>query len=302
MGVVARMGELVREGSASHRHPSSSDLSDRLDISGASQTEWFKAMGLFDLFKGTGKKDNADRPKANAAARWAERAGDKRAQNYDRQEAISALAEMGTADAVTALLKRFTFHIDPSITDQEEKDGAFAGILRAGKDAVEPTRAWAAKAESLGWAMRVIKEVLSEDEYIDELLLWLGRWDQEYSKFIDPKLQLLVQLGDHKSSKIAPAVEPFLQDVNETARFHAVATTLLQEDASCIPALLRILPDEESLRVKHKLADGVAMRGWVIPEEARADTRKHLPPGFSIDGEGVLKKRENSASPFGIDF
>ncbi len=259
-------------------------------------------MGLFDLFKGNGKKDNADRPKANAAARWAERAGDKRAQNYDRQEAISALAELGTPDAVTALLKRFTFTMDPSITDQEEKDGAFAGILRAGKVAVEPTRAWAAKAESLGWAMRVVKEVLSEEEYIDELLLWLARWDTEYSKFIDPKLQLLVTLEDHKSPKIAAAVEPFLEDVNETARFHAAATTLAQEDAACLEALLRVLADEESFRVKNKIADGVAARRWAIPDELRAETRKHLPPGFSIDGDGVLKKREGQTSPFGIDF
>jgi hypothetical protein len=262
-------------------------------------------MGLFDLFKGTGKKQSADkpdRPKANAAARWAERAGDKRAQNYDRQEAIAALAEMGTPEAVTALLKRFTFTIDPSITDQEEKDGAFSGILRAGKDAVEPTRAFATKAESLGWAMRVVKDVLSEDEYIEELLLWLARWDTEYSKFIDPKIQLLVTLEDHKNSKIAPAVEPFLHDVNESARFHAVATTLAQNDASTLVTLLRILPDEESFRVKTKIADGIAARAWAIPEDVRAETRKHLPPGFSIDGDGVLRKREGQTSSFGIDF
>ncbi len=67
-------------------------------------------------------------------------------QNYDRQEAIEALAAMGTSDAAEVLLKRFTFHIDPSITDQEEKDSAFRGILRAGDQAVEPVRAFAAKA------------------------------------------------------------------------------------------------------------------------------------------------------------
>ena len=104
-------------------------------------------MGLFDLFKGgDGKKKKNG--KTNPAGKWAERI-EKRAQNYDRQEAIQALGEMATADAVEALLKRFTFHMDPSITDQEEKDNAFRGILRAGKDAIEPVRAFAARAESL---------------------------------------------------------------------------------------------------------------------------------------------------------
>ena len=108
-------------------------------------------MGLFDLFKGAPKGDKQDRPKGNPAAKWADRV-EKRAQNYDRQEAIQALAEMGTPEAVEVLLKRFTFHMDPSITDQEEKDAAFRGILRAGKDAIPPVRAFAASFYT-GWGL-----------------------------------------------------------------------------------------------------------------------------------------------------
>src|SRR5580704_14724181 len=103
-------------------------------------------MGLFDLFKSGDKNPRAK----GGAAKWAERI-EKRAQNYDRQEAITALSELGTPEAVEALLKRFTFHMDPSITDQEEKDAAFRGILRAGRGAIEPVRAFAARAESLAW-------------------------------------------------------------------------------------------------------------------------------------------------------
>src|SRR5438094_687055 len=147
-------------------------------------------MGLFDLFKG-GKTKGDEKPKANPAAKWANVAADKRAQNYDRQEALQQLASMGTPDAAAALLKRFTFVMDPSITDQEEKEVAFSGIVKAGRDAIEPVRAFAAKAESLSWPMRVLRELLNEEELVDELLVWLARWDVEYSKFIDPKIQLL---------------------------------------------------------------------------------------------------------------
>src|SRR6204780_1301186 len=122
-------------------------------------------MGFFDRFKSAGNgKPGA---KVNPAAKWADRV-EKRAQNYDRQEAIQALADMGSADAVEVLLKRFTFHMDPSITDQEEKDAAFRGILRAGALAIEPVRAFAAKAESLAWPMRIMKELVGEEEYVDE--------------------------------------------------------------------------------------------------------------------------------------
>ena len=89
------------------------------------------------------------------------------------------------------LLKRFTFHMDPSITDQEEKDAAFRGILRAGRGAIEPVRAFAARAESLAWPMKIIKALVDEGEYVEELLRWLSKWDTEYAKFVDPKVQIL---------------------------------------------------------------------------------------------------------------
>lgn len=248
-------------------------------------------MGLFDLFKG-GKKNDKGEKKSSPAAKYAERAGDKRAQNHDRGEAIQALADMGTADAAAALLKRFTFVIDPSITDQEEKDLAFEGILRAGKDALEPVRSFAAKAESLSWPMRILKEILPEEEYVDELLLWLSRWDTEYAKFIDPKLQLLKELEDHRHPRIVQAATPFLDDVNETARFHAVATLLAQDDPEVLPGLLRLLGEEESVRVRNRICDGIAIRGWSIPDDARDATRKSLPNGYAVDSTGRLAKRD----------
>jgi HEAT repeat protein len=243
-------------------------------------------MGLFDLFKGGEKKNT----KSSPAAKWADRI-EKRAQNYDRQEAIQALAEMATPDAVEALLKRFTFHIDPSITDQEEKESAFRGILRAGKDGVEPVRAFAARAESLAWPMKVLKEIVDDEEYVGELLRWLSRWDTEYSKFVDPKVQLLAALEEQKHPGIRDAVERFLEDVNEPARFHAVGALLAQDDEGAAPALAHLLGDEESVRVRNRIADGFASRGWSVPQDERDPVGTALPPAFAMDAAGRISKR-----------
>jgi HEAT repeat protein len=244
-------------------------------------------MGLFDLFKAGDKKGAS---KANPAAKWADRL-EKRAQNYDRQEAINALSEMGTSEAVEVLLKRFTFHMDPSITDQEEKDAAFRGILKAGRAAVAPVRAFAAKAESLAWPMKIMDELLDEPEYVEELLKWLERWDTEYAKFVDPKVQILTTLEEHKHPRIREEVERFLEDVNEPARFHAVSTLLAQEDAAAAPALARLLGDEESLRVRTRIAEGLATRGWAVPDDEREAAGKGLPPAYAIDASGKVTKR-----------
>ena len=235
-------------------------------------------MGLFDFFKSGDRKQGKPSP----AAKWAERI-DKRAQNYDRQEAITALAEMGTPDAVEALLRRFTFHIDPSITDQEEKDSAFRGILRAGPAALEPVRAFAGRAESLAWPMKIAHELLPGPEYVEEILRWLSRWDTEYSKFVDPKVQLITALEEHRHPGIRAEVERFLEDVNEPARFHAVSTLVAQEDEAAAPALCRVLADEESVRVRTRAAEGLAAHGWVVPADLREAVAAALPATMTLD-------------------
>lgn len=246
-------------------------------------------MGLFDRFK-TGAPDKKQGPKASPAAKWADRM-EKRAQNYDRQEAITALSEMGTPEAVELLLRRFTFHADPSITDQEEKEAAFQGILRAGRAGIEPVRAFAAKAESLAWPMKIVREILDESEYVEELLRWLSRWDTEYSKFVDPKVQILRALEEYRSEHIRENVERFLEDVNEPSRFHAVNALLAQGDAAALPALLRLLVEEESVRVRMKIVEGLATHGWEIPSEQREAVSRVLPAPYAIDARGKATKR-----------
>lgn len=250
-------------------------------------------MGLFDLFKGKNNKSSVPpKPrKSGSAAKWGDVVANKRAQPYDRAEAINELSKLKSADGVAGLMRRYEFTFDPSITDQEEKDAAFEGIMAAGREAIEPVRAFAAKADSLAWPMRIMKELLTEEELIEELLVWLERWDTEYAKFIDPKLQILTELAEYQHPDIREAVEPFLQDVNEPARFHAVAATLAQKDAEAVKPLIDALLEEESVRVKAKIADGFIANEWTVPDDQRDAVRKALPAPYSVDGKGHVKKR-----------
>lgn len=250
-------------------------------------------MGFFDFLR----KSNSNPPPAAAAgskkvAGPAKVVADKRAQTYDRLEALQQLADMKSAEAAAALLKRFTFSIDPSITDQEEKDIAFQGIVAAGKDAVPAVVEFCAKAEALTWPLKVLRELLDDEEYRDELIELLERFDTEYARNIEPKLQIVSALEHVVSEDVREAVAPFLEDVNETVRFHAVQTTFAQNAAECIPALVKLLGAEESVRIKNKVAEGLQFRGWVIPEELREATRQALrdSSGYGVGADGKVTK------------
>ena len=113
-------------------------------------------MGLFDIFKSKPKgAAAAAAPADKNVARYARTASDRHAQNYDRMEALESLAKISSAESAAVLLKRFTFYIEPSITDQEEKEVAFQGIVGAGEAAIDPIVAFCAdpKSESLTWPL-----------------------------------------------------------------------------------------------------------------------------------------------------
>ncbi|HRI69923.1 MAG TPA: HEAT repeat domain-containing protein [Polyangium sp.] len=255
-------------------------------------------MGIFDFLRNKNPKSGTPAQAAGPAVDKkisgpAKVVADKRAQTYDRLEAIQTLVEMGTPEASAALLKRFTFVIDPSITDQEEKDIAFRGIISTGKTVVPAVVEFCAKAEVLTWPLKILAELLDDEEYRNELIALLDRFDTEYARNVEPKIHVIQALEDVVHEDVRSAVERFFEDVNETVRFHAVQTTFAQGMAESVEGLLDLLAQEESVRVKNKIAEGLLVRGWLIPEARRDAIADALSDtsGYSVANDGKVVKR-----------
>lgn len=239
-------------------------------------------MALFDLF---GKKSDAAVVKKHA-----ERATNRRAQAPDRWEAIAALCKLGTSEAVEALLPRFNFYVDPSITDEEEKDAAFEGIVATGEAAVAPVRAYLRKADSISWGVRILDRIVSSEAVVGTLIGLLAEMDVEYERDPQRKIQMLATLGERPDPRIAAAVVRFLEDANETVRFHAAGAVLSQPEASeHRTALLRCFCAEESVRVRNRILDGFAAAAWQVGDMA-AEVKPRLPAGYTLGPQGVPRK------------
>ena len=237
-------------------------------------------MGLFDFLGG-----GADR----TFKKHAERAGDKRSQAVERMASIEYLVEDGSPEAVAALLKRFTFYVEPSITDEEEKDRAMRGIVAAGEEALDPIRRFARAADNLVWPLKMLEEILEEESWVGELLDILSRFDTEYERDPQRKIDILSLLEEKKDARIPQGALRFLEDVNETVRFHAVGAALGQGDeASSREPLLAHLLAEESVRVRNRILEGFAALGWGV-QGFRAEVEKLLPKGWGIDRAGLVK-------------
>lgn len=243
-------------------------------------------MGLFDFFS----KNREERPRSTRdLARLERLMGSKLSQNYDRQEAIDELTKMADASSAAVLLKRFDWHLDPSITDQEEKEACARGISAAGEDAIEPIRRYCKKAESVAWPLKILAEIVPADRMGQEVLSLLDQFDTEYVRNPEPKVQLLQALERYPSEEVRVAVEPFLGDASETVRFTAANTVFAVGDPASVPAFIAALAAEESLRTKNRIAQGLVDRGWSVPSELHDSAKKSLPPGYALRGDLIAK-------------
>jgi len=231
--------------------------------------------------------------KSDAAGirKHAERVANKRAQAYDRWESIQALAGMKTKESVNALLPRFTFYVQPSITDQEEKDAVFSALVDAGEVAIEPVAQFMRKAESISWAIKILDRVAPSDVVVGHLLEVLSTMDIEYERDPERKNQILTTLSERKDPRIEAAVVRFLGDMNETVRFNTVAVLSAQDAvANQRQAIITCLCAEDSVRVRNRILDALSVaKVSVSPQEEQVKPR--LTQGWILDGAGIPKKK-----------
>jgi hypothetical protein len=252
-------------------------------------------MGLFDFLKGkgsTGKTETDER----TVLRHAERVMDKRAMSPDRFASIEFLCRLATAEAWRALLPRFNFAVDPSIQDREEKNYIFESITGNPENAVDPVRDYLRSAASLTWPIKMLKSMLEPEDFVGELIDYLATFDTGYEKNAERKAQIIAALEEESDPRIAEAVLPFLEDFSEDIRFHTVRTLVAQNAESVArDALVKLLIDDQSARIRSTVVDGLAEKGWTIDpsqKDAVAKVLVTVPNGpFVVGGEGKIVRR-----------
>jgi hypothetical protein len=224
-------------------------------------------MGLFDLLTKEGRqKGSLKRNMARVASKFA--------QSPDRFAAMEKLREEGSEEALYGLMKRFSFKYDKSIEDEQEKEWVVEVIVSKGEAALPAVRRYAKESESWSWALKILGQILAANgdkllEIMDELL---AREEPGYTRDPSRKIESLSFLGEWPGAppaQRAPRIVPYLVDFDENVRFQAVeALAHTHDEASARTPLLAALlrPEEESRRIKVRIAEVLADAGWPVTE------------------------------------
>ncbi len=248
------------------------------------------ALAFKDLFSKQGRKERSLQKHCGKAA-------DKKIKPDDRRPSLYALLEDGSSPAVLALLRRFTFIYDTNIVmDEEEKNMVYNGLMQMGEKIVPEIKQHLLTSPTLSWGLRMLNEICDHESVWTVLEEILKDYEPGYERDPTRKEQLLTFLGDFKDQRAVEVIIPFLEDHDEGVRFISVESLFKQGDDSAREPLLQLLTNEneESLRIKHRIAEGFVESGWPV-KGFRGTVEKLLSSTFNeflVDGKGRIKAKK----------
>jgi len=207
----------------------------------------------------------------------------------NRINAAYRLLEIGTPEAILALLDRFTIDVSPSSQDEEEKEDVLRQIVKRGEGAVSALINFLERERQVYWPVRALKEILLTKEFeekIDEILQY--QWENPPASS-DPKAQLIQLLEVPESTKLVATMKMFLEDEADDVRL-AVLDHLFHcsEEESREDILRCYLNSEDRPRVQGQIMAKFVEKQWSV-KGFRPQIEENLPEGHMLTREGKVK-------------
>ena len=214
-------------------------------------------------------------------------------QPEGRQQAIDKLLDMGTPEAIAALLTRFTVKVEPSITDAEEKEYLFKSIVEMGGKAVDPLKNFLSRSDdATSWALRMLERLVSGEALVALCIEALQKVGPDYTRDPEKKQVLISTLAKKEGEGISAAIIPFLEDPSDDVRIEAAyALAKHRQEIAREPLLKAFVDSSDRNRVIAAITGALVETGFGV-QGYRDKIEQGLPAGFSINREGKVLKQE----------
>lgn len=236
-------------------------------------------MPFFDIFLSEEKKIQKNRQRLTS----------KDAQEEDREIAARWLADNGSNKALMALLSRFDMRLEHQLKDKEEKDFVYGLAAQKGDAMMKPLRSWLKQCKYVSLPLKLYQELGDFDKTVRAVYKLLEAEAAKDDFKPMKKNALLVWLAEHKVDGAREAAEPFLGDFDEEVRCSAVEVLIKQgDDVSAILEGLMTKPEEDSNRLRHRIAEIFAARSWSVTDpEAFAAV---LPGDYAVRDSRIVRR------------
>ncbi len=242
-------------------------------------------MGILDFF-------SKEKRRLWKVEKRIKRANNKFTPKDYRQIALAEVidfAREGDETAIRGMLARFGVNAEPSSEDEKEKEWVSEALIEIGQPAIKHISRALRSAESVNWVQRVLRNIISPEDYKTEMLDVLSEFDTEYERNPDRKIQTIMALAEIPGKEVVEALIPFLKDVDETVRFQTVIALAQHGDELSKEPLLETMCEDESIRVRNQVIEAFVNLGWGT-QGYKKKVDAILPRGYKQDKSGKLVK------------
>lgn len=237
-------------------------------------------MGLFDMLK-----------RGSPVERALKDLREPYAQPEVRRTAMGKLLEVGTPEAYNALLVRFTFVCNGHIADESEKRDLVDELVKIGRPAVEPIRAFIQKEKAVQFPIRALSRILERDETLGVIAGVLTSLEPLDHRTTEQKRGLIDALGELGTAAQAPLVAPYLGDHHDDVQAQAIDTLERLKNPDTYAALAAVCASEQhSARIMRRAAQALEHLG--APVKDNFDKwNAELRGEYQLDKKGLLVKK-----------
>ncbi len=217
---------------------------------------------------------------------------DRDSQPEDREAAAHWLASDGDPQSLLGLLSRFDMQLDNQMKDATEKDQVQSLALSLGPEKLKaPLEAWLKKCRVFARPLNMYVQLFGLPAAIAAAMdvLEVEFLKDDLNK-PQKKRELLIWLADNQDERLLDYVIKFLDDFDEGVRYAAAEVIISQEtDDGRMPLLERLAhPDEDSNRLKTRLAEVFIARRWSVADK-ESELAERPPHGYTVADGRIAK-------------
>jgi len=237
-------------------------------------------MGIFGFFSSGGSKED------RKIAKLKNKLLNPHRQTDERKWVMEALAELGSEEAVQALLLRFTYRTDAGTVDDDEKNYACHLLQEMGEISLEPIEQYILGQKGVYWPLRAYQAIAGAEKAEDLIHRGLDALRLGYAEEERRKAELISHLREFKTDRAYERLVVSLQDTNDDVRVMAVEALISFGPNKALPGLVeRLLDPEESARIRTVIMEVLAESSWSLLKY-RARLQNNLMPAYSIGADG----------------
>lgn len=189
------------------------------------------------------------------------------AQPDVRRGAMNKLLEIGTEEAYTALLQRFTINAHGQIADEAEKRELVEDLARVGEPVLPALERFIRTEKTIAFPIRALTKIRGQEAALAFLIDTLQKYEPLDHRSTQAKTTLIFSVAEMAGPEHAQVLVPYLGDHHDDVQFQAIGALERLANPETREPLAKVCCGEgHAPRIQRRAAQALVDLGWPVKD------------------------------------